>query len=170
MTLYNHFPSKEALILAALHRRDAEFREWFAREVESRARTPRARLLAAFDVIADWCVSPGFYGCTFINASAEFHRRDDPIHVAAAENKRAIARYLRDLAAAAGARDPKSLSEELTVLLHGGLVLSHIHGGAAAVRRAADAAKLVIDDALPAANGAANRGRKRHPKSRMKAA
>ena len=47
MTLYNHFRSKDELILAALRRRDERFRHWFVREVEHRAATPRDRLLAA---------------------------------------------------------------------------------------------------------------------------
>ncbi|HLF59140.1 MAG TPA: TetR/AcrR family transcriptional regulator [Alphaproteobacteria bacterium] len=148
MTLYNHFASKEALILATLRRRDAEFRGWFVREVESRSRSPRGRLAAVFDVIADWCARPGFYGCMFINASAEFHRRDDPIHVVAAENKRAVTRYLRSLAEAAGARDPKSLAEQLTVLVEGAIVLSHVYGGTAPVRRAAAAARPILEAAF----------------------
>ena len=49
MTLYNHFKSKDELILAALRRRDETFRNWFMRTVEASAETPRGRLLASFD-------------------------------------------------------------------------------------------------------------------------
>ncbi|MDJ0935396.1 MAG: helix-turn-helix domain-containing protein, partial [Kiloniellales bacterium] len=72
MTLYKHFRSKDELILAALRRRDEEFRNWFRRRVEARADAPRARLLAVFDVLAEWFEQPDFAGCTFVAAAAEF--------------------------------------------------------------------------------------------------
>ena len=40
MTLYNHFKSKDELILAVLRRRDERFRNWFMRTVERRAKAP----------------------------------------------------------------------------------------------------------------------------------
>ena len=103
MTLYKHFKSKDELILAVLRRRDEEFRNWFIRAVEARAKTPRARLLVVFDAIAEWFDGRDFSGCMFINASAEFAEADDPIHGAAAEHKRLILGYLREQAEAAGA-------------------------------------------------------------------
>ena len=51
MTLYNHFRSKDELILAALRRRDEKFRNWFMRAVERLGKTPRNRLLAIFDAL-----------------------------------------------------------------------------------------------------------------------
>ena len=51
MTLYNHFRSKEELILAVLRRRDELFRNWFVKRVEQQADQPRQRLIAMFDVL-----------------------------------------------------------------------------------------------------------------------
>ncbi len=104
MTLYKHFKSKDELILSALRRRDEHFRNWFMRAVESRAREPRQRLLAIFDALDEWFSGRDFNGCMFINASAEFARPDDPIHVAgqadAAKHARRAARTLVDHALA----------------------------------------------------------------------
>ena len=44
MTLYNHFKSKEELIVAVLRQRDENFRDWVVRYVEQKAGTPRDRL------------------------------------------------------------------------------------------------------------------------------
>ena len=44
MTLYNHFESKEELIVAVLRQRDENFRDWVVRYVEQNAKTPRDRL------------------------------------------------------------------------------------------------------------------------------
>ncbi len=72
MTLYNHFRSKDELILAVLRRRDERFRRAFVRAVERRASAPRDRLLAIFDALGEWFCRNDFTGCTFINASAEY--------------------------------------------------------------------------------------------------
>ena len=88
MTLYHHYASKEALIVAVLNRRDREVREHFATEVERRASDPRARLLAVFDVLADAMAAPDFHGCLASRAAAEYGDPAHPVHAAAAEHKR----------------------------------------------------------------------------------
>src|SRR5258706_5871587 len=55
MTLYRHFASKDALVLAFLERREERWiKDWLQREVELRAVDPRDRLLAIFDVFDEW--------------------------------------------------------------------------------------------------------------------
>ena len=149
MTLYKHFKSKDELILAALRRRDEEFRDWFMGTVESHGSTPRERLLAIFDVLDEWSASPQFKGCTFINASSEFGDKDDPVHVTCAEHKRFVLGFVRDLAAAAGAKDPAALAMGLTLLMEGALVMVHVAGQADAARRARSSADVLIAQALP---------------------
>ena len=87
MTLYKHFKSKDELILAALRRRDELHRNWFMREVERLAAAPRDRLAALFTALETWFQSDEFSGCCFINATAEYSDKDDPIHAAAAAGK-----------------------------------------------------------------------------------
>src|SRR6266404_2808220 len=51
MTLYKHYPSKDALALAFLRRREELWtRSWLQQEVVRRARAPARQLLAIFDV------------------------------------------------------------------------------------------------------------------------
>ncbi len=148
MTLYNHFKSKDELILAALRRRDERFRNWFMRAVEGRAKTPRARLLAIFDVLQEWFDSKEFNGCTFINASAEFGRPDDPIHGACAEHQQLVQGYLGELAAAAGATDPEALAGQLMLLMEGAIVMRHTAGRRDAAIKARGAAEILVERAL----------------------
>ena len=147
MTLYNHFKSKDELILAVLHRRDEKFRNDFMRDVERRADTPRGRLLALFDVLGDWFAGRGFTGCMFINASAEFADPADPIHAAAAEHKRLVCDYVRELATAAGAADPDTLAQRLMLLMEGAIVMAHVCGDTGAAARAKSAADALLDHA-----------------------
>ena len=148
MTLYNHFKSKDELILAALRLRDERFRDWFIEAVEARADKPRGQLLALFGAIDEWINQPDFSGCAFINASAEYGRPDDPVHQAAAEHKRLVRDYIRKIAAQAGAADPDSLAEVLNLLIEGAIVSAHVSGQRDAAKLARRAATLLIKRAL----------------------
>ena len=148
MTLYNHFKSKDELILAALRLRDERFRNWFMRDVERRTRDPRGRLVACFDVLAEWFARPDFSGCTFINAAAEFGQSGNPIHGACAEHKRLVAAYVRDLVEAAGATEPQDLADGLVLLMEGAVVMTHVAGDAEAAAKAKRAAEVLIGHAL----------------------
>ena len=125
MTLYNHFKSKDELILAALRLRDERFRNGFMRKVEKLAKAPRDRLLAVFDALQDWFDSEQFSGCMFINASAEFADPHTPIHAACAEHKRLVLGYLKELTAAAAAPEPDALAGQLMLLFEGAIVMRY---------------------------------------------
>ena len=148
MTLYKHFKSKDELILAALHRRDERFRNWFMRAVERLGATPRERLLAVFDAMDEWFSSQECPGCMFINASAEYAKDDDPIRATAAEHKRLVLGYIRDLATAAGATNPDELAHGIMLLREGAVVLARISRSVEPVRRARKAAAILVRDAF----------------------
>ncbi len=148
MTLYAYFKTKEELILAALRRQDEEMRNALMRDVERREKDPRARLPAFFDALGDWFSQSDFKGCMFINASAEYTAQDHSVHLVAAEHKRLLTKYVRDLAAAAGAPDPDDLADQLMLLIEGAIVTAHVRGSADSARRAKKAAEILISDAL----------------------
>lgn len=150
MTLYRHFRSKDELLLAALRRMDERFRNDFMAAVERRAATPAARLDALFDVVRDWVRGKDFFGCPFINVTAEFAAQDDPVHAAAAEHKRLALAFIERLAAEAGAADPRGLARALKVLLEGCTVLAQVTGQSEFVDDAQLAGRLVLREALRA--------------------
>jgi AcrR family transcriptional regulator len=149
VTLYHHFRSKEELILTVLRRRDESYRNAVMRDVEKCTRDPVGRLLALFDGLAQWLTREDFTGCMFINATAEFHRHDDPIHVAAAEHKRLMLQYIVKLAEAAGAAEPERLGRQIYLLMDGAVVQAQVGGGAAAtVENARRGAEALLRQAL----------------------
>ncbi|MEJ2122142.1 MAG: TetR/AcrR family transcriptional regulator [Alphaproteobacteria bacterium] len=177
-TLYRHFRSKDELILAALRKYDGRFRNAFMRQVEARAAEPRGRLLAVFDVAADWFEADNFYGCMFVNAVGEYAEAETPIRRACRDFKAEMRRYIEDLCRQAGAPEPATLAAELALLLEGAIVtaqvsgqvsgrvsgpVAHAESGASGSRvaesrgRAAEtaksAAKVLIDQALAAGAG-----------------
>ena len=150
MTLYNHFGSKDELILAALKRRDVRWRDWLRHAVARRAETPRGRLLAVFDALEEWFAQADFQGCMFIRAASEYCGCDHPIHAVAAEHQRLLLAELRDLAAAAGAKRPAKLAREILLLVLGAIVATQVNGPVDAGKAAKKAAEVLIEEALAA--------------------
>ncbi|MEU8419538.1 TetR/AcrR family transcriptional regulator [Micromonospora sp. NPDC048835] len=77
-TFYRHFPSKDDLILAYLR----EIHEMDRGAVDTVITTdsqPVAPLLAIANSIAESIQSPGFRGCAFLNAAAEYPDTEHPV-------------------------------------------------------------------------------------------
>lgn len=146
-TLYRHFRTKEDLIIAALRRWDEDCRLWLTREMDNRATDGRGQLLALFDTLEDWFDKPGFQGCMFINATAEYAELANPVHRAAAEHKRLFGENILARCRALGVSDPEQLAGDLLLLMEGAICTAHVSGRRDAARRARRIAENLIDDA-----------------------
>ena len=154
-TFYNHFDSKEDLILEVLRTRDHWWRKIFAERLRERAGTdPSGQLRAIFDVLDEFIAADEFNGCFFVNVSVEFPRPHAPAHRAAAEHKELMGAMLRDLALRAGARDPVALAEQLALLMEGSYVTRQVTGNRQAAAIGRRAAAVLIDLQLGAAAAA----------------
>jgi AcrR family transcriptional regulator len=144
MTLYNHFASKEELIIAILEKRDVEFRASLMATVDAAGTDPAKRLLAVFDWLEGWFAGESFKGCVFIRAVSEFPEPTHPIHQTAWRHKVAVKAALTDLSAATGAKDPAALAEALSFVIDGAIVTAHATQTTAPARSArATAAQLI---------------------------
>ncbi|WP_405970663.1 TetR/AcrR family transcriptional regulator [Streptomyces sp. NBC_00988] len=78
-TFYRHFPSKEDLVAAYLQRINQHIRDQHERAVSGGK--PAADILREIgrQIVAD-IRSPGFRGCAFLNAAAEYPDADHPVH------------------------------------------------------------------------------------------
>lgn len=148
MSLYKHFSSKEALIVAYLQNRDAEFWTWFVEQVERKARTPKDKLLAIFDVHGECLANPDFQGCPFINASAEFPDQRHAVHQVSTAFYRKFRSYMTDLAGQAGARFPERLAGQLCALFEGAIVSEQLQRHSGAADDAKLAAVLLIENGI----------------------
>lgn len=125
-SMYKHFRTKEELILAVLHLRDENFRNWVFAAMEARGKSPRAQLLALFDVLHEWFEQDDFRGCMFIKAASEYQEAAHPIHAQAAEHKKLFLNHITKLAKAGGAARPDELARQLTLLKEGAIVTAHL--------------------------------------------
>ena len=135
-TLYRHFPSKQALVLAFLERRERLWtRGWLQHEVEQRATDPGQRLLAIFDVFDEWFHAPGYEGCSFINVMLATADPSDPIHRAGASYLAGVRNFLEEQARRAGIAEAESFARSWHLLMNGAIVAAH-EGDHDAARRA----------------------------------
>jgi AcrR family transcriptional regulator len=147
MTLYRHFPSKDALVLAFLERREERWtKDWLEREVAKRADDPAARLLAIFDVFDEWFQRRDFEGCSFINVLLEVAEPKHNLHRASADYLARIRAFVEGLAAEVGIADPQGFAHKWHILMKGSIVAAG-EGDRPAARRAQQVAALVLRDA-----------------------
>jgi len=150
-TFYNHFDSKETLIVEVMKWRNGLWPEHLRETLRARAGIrPRAQLMALFDVLDEVWGTDGYHGCLFIRAAAEFPLLHDPVHIVAQKFVHQLASAIRELAAFAGARNPKTLAGELLVLMAGSYAQSQMDDPAYAARIGKRLARRVLKEHLPA--------------------
>ena len=147
MTMYKHFPSKDALILAVLELRDQQFRDWLVERTFVLADSPKDRLIAVFDALDEWFEQPGFHGCLFINATAEYGSETDPINLSAQRHKGLVVDWLGELAVAAEIPDGQALARILMLLMEGAIVTRQASGERKAAKYAKQLAIRVVNGA-----------------------
>lgn len=148
-TFYNHFESKDDLIIEALERREQwETKAFLERAVQLSGDDPRSQLLGMFDVFDEWFNHADFHGCLFLNACIEYPSSSDPVHRIGAKHYEMALEYIQKLAEEAGADDPLLLAEQIVVMLQGTLTHRHVAGDNAAAAKARKVAEAVIDKAL----------------------
>ena len=151
-TLYKYFRSKEALIMEVLRRRHHSFDTWLREFVDARSSSkyrgePAGAMLAVFDGLDRWFRSENFCGCNFINASAEYGDRDDPIHELVKQHKSDLRDYLKSLLKRGGFSRARELSQQLMLLVDGAIVNAHTQNNPKAAREARQAAKCLLSAA-----------------------
>lgn len=148
MSLYKHFSSKEALIVTYLQTSDVEFWSWFVEQIEREAQTPKDRLLAIFDVHAEWLTSPDFQGCPLIKASVEFPDHSHVVHQVSAAFYRKFRRYMTDQAGQAGSRFPERLAGQLCALFQGAIVSEQLQRNSGVANDVKLAAEILIKNSI----------------------
>jgi AcrR family transcriptional regulator len=141
-TLYNYFPSKDALVLAYLTRR-------YVLPKESDA-APLEQILAVFDRLERWFGSEQFRGCPFVNAVAEMGESASQIAIDFKERRRV---WFREMLARLDVPDADILATQLTILVEGAIAAALVRRDPAIAVMAKNAASTLI-----AAAGVNDRG------------
>jgi len=153
---YKHFECKDDLVLAALEMKNRWLQDTFRELVRERGGpAPKNQLRALLDVVDHIIEGDEFQGCIFVNVALEFPLPQEPAHVAAALHKQGIEEIVHELAARAGAKDPRQMARELCLVMEGAYVTRQVTGDRRSIDVARRVADLVIAAHLPEEGGKA---------------
>lgn len=145
MSLYNHFPSKDDLILAVLRHREEAVLQFFQSAMERHARKAKSPLRAFFAALKDLFESPGFRGCPFQNAAVELA---DPKHPGAEfvrGHKHRFSEFVQDLVEQSVGKAAAKVAPAVTILVEGAIVTAVVQGKPDAADIARDAALKLVN-------------------------
>lgn len=146
MTLYNHFGSKEQLIVAVID--DAsqslvdELRAWTARSDD-----PFEQVLLIFDALAARFERPDGRGCLIQAAAAEFSDLDSPVGQAIRRHHDRVQSLLLGIARATECADAPALAARLGLLIAGALSTARTALGREPAEQAKRIAEILLEDA-----------------------
>lgn len=148
MSLYRNFGSKSALVEAYLKHRDAYWRDVFRSHVLNLNLSAIEKMLAYFDLMHQWLSVPEFFGCAYINATAE---RLDTENITAVirHHKRQNLDLLATLIEQADIAEPGELAEQLFLLSEGAIVTASISGDPKSMQTARRAAESLLRTRQP---------------------
>jgi AcrR family transcriptional regulator len=142
-TLYQHFPSKTAVV--------EEYLRAFRERVDEPVRPGPDSVDARAVLLGLFATPPRgghMRGCPFHNAAVEAAEEMPEVHEIVRAHKRAYIGGLIRLSTAAGAANPKALGNQLAVLYEGAAALSTSLDDRTAWTHARKAAQILIDDAI----------------------
>jgi AcrR family transcriptional regulator len=138
-TLYNHFPSKDALIAAYLERRFVQPRE--------SDKPPAEQILATFDALERRFAAKDFRGCPFVNAVAELGSEDKAVRKIAIAFKESRRLWFRDRLVQLGVKDADALATQLVLLVDGSIAQDLVRNDPQMARAAKEAARVLLKNA-----------------------
>jgi len=138
-TLYNHFPSKNALIAAYLAGR--------FKQVPASDKPPVEQILGTFDRLERGFAAKGFRGCPFVNAVAELGAEDRSVKKIAIAFKESRRIWFRDLLMQLEVADANGLATQLQLLVDGAIATDLVRNDPSAARAAKDAARVLLRNA-----------------------
>lgn len=142
-TLYKHFQSKDALILAVLERASSRVRRDLEEQAQELEGTGIERILAPFKDLHRICEENDFNGCLFNNAAAEFMYSNPTIRALAAEHMRWMQVFLDRLLREEGYSADQAVV--LLLLYEGLLTLARVQGSSAAIERCIAAVRELLE-------------------------
>jgi AcrR family transcriptional regulator len=138
-SLYDTFPSKEALVAAYLHRRVAP--------VQQSDDPPLQRVLSVFDQLHARFASGTFRGCPFVNAVVEMAGESPVVDGISRAFKDGRRELMISWLAQAGAQDPVSLGRSISLLVEGAYSTMLLHGDPSIAVQAQESARILMQAA-----------------------
>jgi AcrR family transcriptional regulator len=148
-TLYQQFRSKDELVAAYLTRRSDYWQETIAEPACAVGGPTDRRVAGVFSLLAKAVSVPGFRGCPFINAAAEYPDADSPVATVIASHRGRVRNLFVDLLADRPAVRRHQLADQLVVLYDGTMVGAQLDPSARTAQRAQTAVAALLTTPRP---------------------
>ena len=130
-SFYQHFPSKEALVLEYIEAHNSSFCKKL-QQLDKQFTEPRAKILALFDYLAEFAQQAEYRGCTFLNITAEFSQPESKPRQLIARFKTNLKVYIEQLVLETLPEDISSesaqtLATAVYLLFEAALIESRVH-------------------------------------------
>ncbi|MEV4604146.1 TetR/AcrR family transcriptional regulator [Amycolatopsis sp. NPDC049253] len=148
VTFYRHFRTKDDLIVAYLERRA----KWERDAVEGARRAAEGNVPEVFRMVAEAIgaesCSPGFRGCPFINAAAEYADADHPVRQTVDAHRKWFKHTIEEMLGEIGVADVSTAADQLVILRDGAMVGGYLGDPQTIARSLYDAGRAVIKHQL----------------------
>lgn len=145
MSLYNHFPSKDDLILAVLQYREEKFGGMFEKSIDRHMSKGLNRLEAFFAALKTWFKSSDFRGCMFINARVELADAKHPASEFSACHKERFHKLIGAIVEeSAGPKSAENMAPAIALLVEGAIVTALMTQSSQSADVAKDAALALV--------------------------
>jgi AcrR family transcriptional regulator len=126
VTFYRHFRTKDDLVVAYLERRAEQERADVASTL-ARADGDADEAIRLFaETIGTVSCAPGFRGCPFINAAAEYADQDHPVRQTVAVHRRWFKAALEEMITPLCPTEPTSIADQLVLLRDGAMISGYL--------------------------------------------
>jgi AcrR family transcriptional regulator len=135
-SLYDTFPSKDALVAAYLRQR--------IQPLPASSKPPEAQVLGMFDQLHARFSNGNFRGCPFVNAVTELADDCQAARDIARDYKDDRRHHVAALLSQAGATDPEALAGHIALLFEGAIASMLVRQDPAVAEQARDAAAVLM--------------------------
>lgn len=145
VTFYRHFRTKEDLVVAYLQAQSARSRA-AARHLSPDPCTGLLQLAEAMG--AETCI-PGFRGCPFINAAAEYPDAGSPVRGVVRDHRQWLHTEVSSRLALLGAPNPDAVADQLLMLRDGAMVHGYVADPSGVTASLVSAGRAILGAVLP---------------------
>jgi AcrR family transcriptional regulator len=126
VTFYRHFTSKDELVVAYLERLAHQEQAGLRDAVERAGAEPGRALELIAELLGSVVRSPGFRGCAFINAAAEYPDPTSAVREAVSAHRGWCTSMFEDLVRPLGLNDARQAAADLMLLRDGVMVAGYL--------------------------------------------
>ena len=144
MTLYNHFPSKDDLVVEVLKYREEQFNLYLRQRMLEHQSQGLNSLKAFFAALKDWFQCSDYRGCAFLNALAELADSNPTATDFCSDHKRRFKEQLTEIIIESAGTQAAAVAPAICILVEGAIVTAVSEGNADAAGIAEQAAEIPI--------------------------